>query len=140
MTRLSTKKILLLVASVVLLTLFLTACDNAEEPTQRLPDRHVFDPGPVFATNINHDDPRRVLRCAVILEVIDELAIEELWAFSDTIRNAILMVLGELTLAEVTTDKDLEDIGLRIVERVNESINSNIPMVIGATFTEFVLT
>ena len=139
MTKLSPLRIALLITTVVILMFVLTAC-GSDEPSQRLPDRHTFNPGAVFATNINHDDPRRVLRCAIMFEVIDERATEELINFADTIRNAVLMVLGELTMEEVTTNKNLEDISTRIVERVNTAIGSHIPMIVGASFTEFVLT
>ena len=140
MTKIPLKKIALILSSVIFLTLFLTACDGDDEPTQRLPTRHIFNPGAVFATNINHDDPRRVLRCAVIFEVFDELAAEELVYFTDTIRNAVLMVMGELTIYEVTTEKNLEDIAARIVERTNAAIGNNFDLIVGASFTEFVLT
>jgi len=139
MNKISLKKIILISVSIVLLALFLSAC-GSEEPPQRLPSRYVFNPGAVFATNINHDDPRRVLRCAVMLEVIDEQASIELVSFDDTIRNAILVVLGELTMAEVTTDKNLDAIAARIVAQVNEALGGHIPLVVGASFTEFVLT
>ena len=139
MTRVSPRKVVLIISSVILLTLILTAC-GSDEPAQRLPDRFIFTPGANFATNINHDDPRRVLRCAVVFEVIDEQASEELLGFSDTVRNAVLMVMGELTMDEVTTNKDLEDIANRMVERANEAVVSHINLIIGASFTEFVLT
>jgi len=142
MTRITPMKLILVVASVIMLTVFLTACNDDSEPQARLPERHVFNPGAVFATNINNDDPRRVLRAAVIFEVADEQASEELITHGDIIRNSVLMVLGELTMEEVTTEKNLEDITERLVDRVNEALGGNflMPIITGASFTEFVLT
>ena len=139
MRKISTIKLILILSSVIMLTLLLTSC-GSDTPAQRLPDRHVFNPGAVFATNINHDDPRSVLRCAIMFEVLDERAGEELLNFADTIRNAVLTVMGELTMAEVTTEKNLDDIASRIVERVNAAIGGPYTLIIGASFTEFVLT
>jgi len=141
MTKISPIKLILIILSVVVLTAFLTACGE-DEPQTRLPERHVFNPGAIFATNINDDDPRRVLRASVMFEVLDEMAGEELIAYTDAIRNSVLVVLGSLTREEVTTEKDLVAITERIVTRVNEDIGSNfhIPLITGASFTEFILT
>ncbi|MCL2226610.1 MAG: flagellar basal body-associated FliL family protein [Oscillospiraceae bacterium] len=138
MKKMNSVKSLIMVAAVLFTSVFLSAC--GDEPVSRLPYKHLFNPGAAFATNINHDDPRRVLRCSMMFEVIDEAAVEELTNYTAAIRNAVLMVLGELTMAEVTTDKDLEDIAARVLERVNDILSTNIPLVIGAYFTEFVLT
>jgi len=126
------------VISIVLLALFLiSACDSAPP---RIPVTHTFSPGPAFSTNFNDEDPRRQVRCVVIFEVIDEAAIAEVEANVFVVRNAVLSVLGELTMPEITTERNFDDISQRLVERVNEDLGSNIDLVVRAYFTEFALT
>ena len=141
MERITLTKKLLLIPMLLLLAFYITAC-NSEAPVQRVPDKYLFEPGGSFTTNINHEDSRRVhrLTAALMFEVVDESAVEELENHTPAIRNAVLMVLGELTMEEVTTEKDLEDITQRIVERVNAAINSNVQLILRAYFTEFVLS
>jgi flagellar basal body-associated protein FliL len=83
---------------------------------------------------------RRVVKCAVMFEVIDDKAGIELTEHNSTIRNAILVVLGGLTLEELTTDKDLNEISQRIVNQVNEAVGSRVNLIVGAYFTEFKLS
>ena len=125
------------VISVILLTMLLLSACNAPDP--RIATIYTFSPGPQFATNFNSEDPRRQVRCSVVFEVVDEAAIEELTANTFVVRNAVLSVLGELTMPEVTNERDLADIAQRLVTRVNEDIRSNIDLVVGAYFTDFVL-
>ena len=80
------------------------------------------------------------MRCSIIFQVVDEEAVTDLETYNPNIRNAVLIVLGELTQAELTTERDLDAIALRIVEKVNEAINSNITMITGAYFTEFIFS
>jgi len=123
---------------VLLITMFLlTAC---ETPIPRIPVVYTYNPGAPFSTNFNfEEDPRRQVKCTIMFEVIDEAAIDELTENNFIIRNAVLSVLGELTWPEVTTERNLDDIAQRLVERVNEDLNSNIDLIIGAYFTEFAL-
>jgi len=124
------------VVSIILIAIFiLSACDA---PTPRIPEKFFFNPGP-FSTNVNDDDPRRQVRCTVVFEVIDEAAAEELNAVSFIVRNSVLAVLSELTIPEITTRRNLDDIAQRLVDRINEDINSNIDMVVWAYFTDFAL-
>jgi len=81
-----------------------------------------------------------VVKCAVVFEVIDEAATTELTTHNYVIRNAILVILGQLTLEELTENRDLEEIALRIVEKVNDSIFSHVDLIVGAYFTEFTLS
>ena len=127
----------MLISAVLLFAMLLSAC--AEQAT-RLPATHVYSPGAVFSTNINDTDVRRVLRCAIIFEVIDEAATEELVEFNHAIRNAVLVVLSGLTVEELTTNKDLNAIAEMLVEQVNEVIPSHVNLVVGAYFTDIVLS
>jgi len=131
------KRLIPIISIILLVTFLLTACESAPP---RIPVSHTYNPGPAFQTNFNNDeDPRRQVRCQVIFEVIDEDAIEELGGYTYVVRNAVLVVLGELTMHELTTNRDLDDIAQRMVDRVNEDIGSNIDLVVRAYFTDFAL-
>jgi len=131
------KRLVPVISIILLVTFLLSACDSAPP---RIPEAHAYNPGPAFQTNFNNDeDPRRQVRCQVIFEVIDEDAIEELGGYTYVVRNAVLVVLGELTMHELTTDRDLDDIAQRMVDRVNEDIGSSIDLVVRAYFTDFAL-
>ena len=128
---------LALVISLILIAAFmLSACDS---PQPRVPEKFFFNPGGPFSTNVNDEDPRRQVRCSLVFEVIDEAAIEELTEITFIVRNSVIAVLGELTIPEITTARDLDDIINRLVDRVNEDVNSHIDLVIGAYFTDFAL-
>ena len=137
MKKLMTVRAALFIPALLIVSILLSAC-NQEAP--RLPAVYSHNPGPLFQTNLNDEDHRRVIRCAVMFEVIDERAQEELSGRNFVVRNAVLSVLGELTMDEVTQNKDLEEISERLVERVNEAIGSYIPLVVGAYFTEFAVS
>lgn len=128
------KKLAPLVSFALIGIFILAACDSAEP---RVPVVHTYNTGAAFSTNFNHDDPRRQIRCIVVLEVIDESAIEELETLDFIVRNSILSVLGELTMDELTVDRDLVLIRERIVNRVNEDLALHTDLVVGAYFTEF---
>ena len=136
------KRITPIVAIVLLAVLLLAAC---EEDVPRLSNIATYNPGAAFSTNFNTDDPRRQVKCSVIFEVIDELAVEELNEHNYKVRNSTLDVLGELTMEEITTSRHLSAIAERIVVRVNADLNAidsngeSIDLVIRAYFTEFVL-
>jgi len=137
MTKAMSAKLVFLIPAILTIAMLLSACDG--EPSHRLPETFTFNPGANFTTNINDSDPRRVIRCAVIFQVVDEAAVTELSGYTPVIRNAVLVVLGELTLREVTVDKDLHAIAQRIVDQANESLYGNVNLIVGAYFTEFVL-
>ena len=130
------KKITPLVCAVLAGIFLLAACDS---PPPRVLPVHVFNPGVTFTTNFNHDDPRRQIRCAVVFEVLDEAAIEDLDSLNFIVRNAVLVVLGELTMEELTIDRDLDGIAERIVDRVNEDLGLPMNLVLRAYFTEFAI-
>ena len=134
MKKSTVSKIALVVSVILLAALFLSAC---ESPAPRIPTVYTFNAGGPFATNFNDEDPRRQVRCVVIFEVVDEKAVDELTDNNFVVRNAVLSVLGELTMAELTTHRDLDDIAQRLVDRVNEDLKSNIDLIVGAYFTEF---
>jgi len=127
------KKIVPLV-SVVLAGMFLLAACESAPP--RVPAVHIFNPGTAFTTNFNHDDPRRQVRASMVFEVMDEAAIEELNTLVFVIRHSILAVLGELTMEELTTEKDIDDISLRLVERVNGDLGLSLDLILRAYFTD----
>jgi len=128
------KKITPLVCSILAGMFLLAAC---ESDPPRIPPVHIFNPGVPFSTNFNHDDPRRQISCSVIFEVIDEAATVELEERNFVIRNAVLAVLGELTMDELTVYRDLEDIAARVVARVNEDLGLPINLIVRAYFTAF---
>ena len=130
-------RLALLVPVVLIVAMILSAC-AAKVP--RLTKPFTFSPGAAFTANINGTDPRKMVKCAVVFEVFDEAATAELTDYTFIIRNAVLVVLGELTEEKLTTDRDLQDIALRLVEKVNEVIPSNVPLVVGAYFTDFVFS
>ena len=129
------RKVALVLVIVLTATMVLSACD-APEP--RIPVKHFFNPGP-FSTNVNDEDPRRQVRCTVIFEVVDEAAIEELNEVIFIVRNSVLAVLSELTIPEITVRRNFDDIAQRLIDRVNEDLSSNIPLVVAAYFTDFAL-
>jgi len=129
----------LLVCSVLIFAMLTSACNNTQQ-LPRLATPYTYNPGAGFQTNIKDEDPRRTIRCSVIFEVIDEDAVTELADHNFVIRNAVLIVLGELTREELTVNRDLQEISQRLVDQVNDAIRSNINLVVGAYFTEFVLT
>ena len=135
MKKTAIKKLAIVIPLVLVAMFVLSACDT---PIPRIPETFVYTT-PQFSTNFNYEDPRRQVRCVVVFEVIDEAAIDELDAHSYVIRNSVLTVLGELTMPEITTERNLEEISQRIVDRVNEDLHSHIDLVVGAYFTEFAI-
>ena len=129
-------KLALVLSIVLMATIVLAACDS---PEPRVPTKYFFNPGGPFATNVNDEDPRRQVRCSIVFEVIDEAAIEELNEITFIVRNSVIAVLGELTIPEITTERNQPDIIERIVEQVNFDINSHIDLIVGAYFTDFAL-
>jgi len=137
MKKLTPIRLIVVISVVLIASLVLAACDS---PEPRIPVVYTFNPGAPFSTNINDDDVRRQIKCSVIFEVIDEAAIEELAEHGFVIRNAVIAVLGALTMEECTVERDLDEIAQRLVERVNTDVLSHIDLIVGAYFTDFVLT
>ena len=127
----------LLVPAILILAFLFSAC-AAEVP--RLPAPYTYNPGAAFTTNVNDDDPRRLVKCAVVFEVIDATAIEDLAPYNFVIRNAVITVLSGLTVEDLTTNRDLQEISQKLVDKVNESIYGQINLIVGAYFTEFSVT
>ena len=122
--------------SLVLIALtLLSACGASEAP--RLPAIYTYNPGAAFTSNINDPEPRKMVKCAVVFEVIDEAAATDLVVYNSVIRNSVLVVLGELTSDELTNDRDLNEIAHRIVEQVNKDLAGRIDIVSAVYFTEF---
>ena len=136
MKKVNHSRLVMLVTVVLVSILLLSACSN----DARLPTTFTYSPGAAFSTNIRNEDPRRVLKCSVVFTVIDEAASVELSDYNYAVRNAILIVLSGLTIEELTTNKDLQDISRRLVEQVNEAIPSHIDLVVEAYFVDFALS
>ena len=142
MKKATIRKIAVVVSIVLIAGFVISACDA---PPPRIAPAYYFSPGGPFQTNITafdqHDnpDPRRQLRCAIVFEVLDEAAIEELTEINFIIRNAVLQVMGELTMDEVTVNRNLDDLIQRMVDRINEEITSNIDLVVWGYFTDFAI-
>jgi len=80
-----------MIIHVVLIAVMLLSACNAKEI--RLPAPYVYNPGAAFTANIHNEDPRRVVKCTIIFEVIDEAAITDLQPYNFAIRNAVLIAL-----------------------------------------------
>ena len=137
MKKLNRNRILSLVFALLLIFSLLSAC-SSKEP--RVPKVYTYSPGPAFSTNINDPEPRRVLKCVVLFEVVDEDAVTELADLNFIIRNACIAELSSLTLEELTTNRNLDDISQRLVDCVNAVIPSNINLVVRSYFTDFLLS
>ena len=135
-------KVAMIISIILIASFMLSACDSAPP---RIATSHYFNPGGPFQTNITvidkdgNPDPRRQVRCSLVFEVVDEAAVEELGEVNFVVRNSVLIVIGELTIEEITVNRDLDTIIQRIVDRVNEDVNSNVPLVVWAYFTDFAL-
>ena len=142
MQKATLSKIALVILVVFAAVFIVSACDS---PPPRIAHAYYFSPGAPFQTNItafdrdDNPDPRRQLRCSIVFEVVDEAAIEELGEVSFIVRNAILQVMGELTMEEITVHRDLDDLMQRFVDRINEDIRSNINLIVWGYFSEFAI-
>ena len=142
MKKATISKVALIISIVLIAAFLLSACDA---PQPRIATSHYFNPGAPFQTNITvidkdgNPDPRRQVRCALVFEVVDEAAVEELAEVIFVVRNSVLIVIGELTMEEITVNRDLDAIIQRIVDRANEDVNSNAPLIVWAYFTDFAL-
>ena len=136
--KLKSARFVLIISIVLAAMTFLSAC---ESKVVRLPAPYTYSPGPAFTANINNEDPRRVVKCAIMFEVVDEAASTELTAYNFAIRNAVIIALGELTLEELTTHRDLKAIADSIVKQVNSTLTrTHIDLIVGAYFTDFILS
>jgi len=127
----------IIVPALLIAAMLISACDS---PQPRLPTVYTYNPGAAFTINVAHDNPRSVLRCAVVFEVLDASAAEEMVNYNFMIRNAVLVVMGSLTMEELTTEKNIPEIAQRMVDLVNEALGGNVPLVVGAYFTEFIFS
>ena len=137
MKTLKKARIILVIMVLLFVVLLLVACSGKDK---RVPKVYTYSPGAAFSTNINDPEPRRVLKCVVMFEVIDEDAATELTDLNFIIRNAVIAELSNLTLLELTTEKNMDDISQRLVNCVNAVIPSNINLVMRAYFTDFLLS
>ena len=126
------KKLAPLVSFALIGMFLLAACDS--EPPRVLPV-HTFPLGTI-STNFNHEDPRRQINTSIVFEVIDEDAIDELTSLSFIIRSSVLSILGELTLEDITTNRDIPALEERIAEEVNEALGLNVNLIIRAYITD----
>jgi len=130
-------KRLAVIIPIILIAMFLiSACDS---PEPRILTAYYYTPGTPFTTNVNDNDPRRRIRCTIVFEVVDERAIEELDDVTFKVRSSVLAVLGELTIPEITTQRDFDDISRRLIERINEDLPTDYELFKKAFFTDFVL-
>ena len=128
---------LAVIVSLVLVAAFLVSACDAPEP--RIRTSFYYTPGGPFQTNVNDEDPRRQIRCTIIFEVVDEQAIEDLEGVTFKVRSSVLSVLGELTIPEITTHRDFEDISQRLIDRINEELPTEEILFKKAYFTDFAL-
>jgi len=142
MNKATIRKIAIVVSIVLIAGFVISACDA---PPPRITPAYYFSPGGPFQTNItafdrdDNPDPRRQLRCSIVFEVIDEAAIDELMEINFIVRNAVLQVMGELTMDDVTIHRDLDGLIQRMVDRINEDIDSHVDLVLWGYFTDFAI-
>ena len=129
-------KLAIIISVVLIATFLISACDS---PEPRVPDAYFFSPGGPFSTNVNDEDPRRRIRCSIVFEVVDERAVEELEEVSFIVRSSVLAVLGDLTIPEITTNRNQDDIAQKLVDRINEDLQLPYELFIWAYFTDFAL-
>ena len=126
-----------LIVSLILVAAFLVSACDAPEP--RIRTAFYYTPGGPFQTNVNDEDPRRQIKCTIIFEVVDEKAVEELEGVTFKVRSAVLSVLGELTIPEITTRRNFEDLSQRLIDRINEELPTDEILFKKAYFTDFAL-
>ena len=142
MNKAKLNKIAVVVLIILIAGFVVSACDS---PDPRITPAYYFSPGGPFQTNItvldreDNPDPRRQLRCAIVFEVVDEAAIMELEEINFIIRSSVLQVLGKLTMEEITINRDLDAIIQRLVDQINEDIDSHINLIIWGYFTDFAI-
>ena len=123
---------------IILLSMFVLTIIACDSPDPRIAEVITYNPGGQFVTNFSWEErPNAQIRCSIIFVVVDERAAEELADFNFVIRNAVLSVLGELTIEEITTERDLNSLAERIVLKVNEDLEATMELIKGAYFTEF---
>ena len=134
---------LALIISVLLIAVFLVSACGSEDP--RILVAHYYSPGAPFATNVaivdkdGNPDPRRQIRCTIMFEVVDERAIAELEEVTFKVRSSVLAVLSELTVEEITINRDFNDLSQRLIDRINDDLPTEYDLFKRAYFTEFLL-
>lgn len=103
-----------LAVNCLLLLLFASACNNKN---------YTYDPGKPFVTNVKNSD--KILKCEIVFE-ITENNIKNCEEKNYIIRDAVNKVLIELTEDEIYENTDLDEIGLRLVDSVNEAMRTSI--------------
>ena len=134
----ATYKKLAIVISIILIAVFVIAACDSPEP--RIATTHYYSAGGPFSTNISDEaNPRLQVRCTIVFEVIDEKAIEELDQVVFKVRSSVLSVLGELTISDITINRDFDALSQRLVDKLNEDIPSTYELFVRAYFTDFSL-
>lgn len=125
------------IAMLMLAVFVVSAC--ASEAPRVLPIVSYTPMGGSFVINYNPEDLRRQVKCSLTFEIIDEDAAAELESLNYRVRYSVLAVLSELTIAEITVNRDLDEIAHRIVERVNNDLptGEDIKLVMRAFITEW---
>ena len=137
MKKASLKRLAIVISVVLIATFVISACDS---PEPRITTTYYFTAGGPFSTNINDaDNPRLQIRCTIVFEVVDERAIEELDQVVFKVRSSVLSVLGELTIADITVNRDFDSLSDRLVHRINEDIPATESLFKRAYFTDFSL-
>lgn len=94
-----------------------------------------------FTVNLHSENADQYLQVDFDLKVSDEKVIEEVKTHVPEIRNAILLLLSNQNVAELSTLAGKERLRLEIASQINKIIRAKPPKhgVIGVYFTSFVI-
>ncbi|MCL2084220.1 MAG: flagellar basal body-associated FliL family protein [Oscillospiraceae bacterium] len=126
------KRLVALMCSAALMAALMAACGGDVEVKL-----FAYDPGEAFVTNFAEPDAKKMLKCAVMFEITDQKAVESLVERNYIIRDAVIKELSRLTTEDATVYKDLDALGVRLVEAVNAALGLPDPIFHGAYFSEF---
>ena len=142
MKKATISKLALFIPLVLVAAFLLSACDS---PEPRILTSYYYTPGGPFQTNVaivdkdGNPDPRRQIRCTIVFEVVDEAAILELEDVTFKVRSSVLAVLGELTVEDITTERDFDKLSEKLITRINEDLPTDYELFKKAYFTDFSL-
>ncbi len=90
-----------------------------------------------FVVNLNEEADLRYLKCTLALEVRNPEAAASLAKHEVRLRNAIMLHLSAITLAETRGTKPKQELQQRLLAVINETLGA--PLVHAALLTEFVV-
>ncbi len=100
-------------------------------------------PGPLyqmeeFTVNLAEEKGRGLLKVAVVLDLADEGQVEELDTYETVLRDEIIAILRQYTIAELQEETAYEELKEDIKQRLNEILPDN--GIEEVYFTEFLIS